>query len=324
MSNYDLFSTTQVNQYGNHMVMTNVNKPTKVKYINIDTVNCDEYLAQQTTPTSEEYNTASYTMTLPEKINSVKSLSISTIEIPMTMYNISSALGNNCFKLSEDFGENGHNDYMIIIPDGYYTYGSLIQYINDAVPKPEGYFVKFEETAKKTHIYMPQTANYYDIRFNVTEDGQEDKYNFKHKLGWLLGFRKTYYRINPSTYEAFTNENYSGQGIYSESNYVSLFGTKNIYLSIEEFSKGTQNSFQQFLHSSVVNKDLIAKIGCNNTPYGEVLYANLLNGLLTTDTRNYNGRVDLQRLRIKLLDDKGNLIVLNGSNFSFTLKIEYE
>lgn len=328
MSNYDLFSTAQVNQYGNHMVMTNVSKPTKVKYLNIDTANCDEYLAAQTIPTSEEYGNATFTITLPERINSVKTMSVCSLEIPMTAtvtYNISSALGNNYFKLSEDFGEDGYNEYMVIVPDGNYTFSTLLQAINDITPKPEGIYVRFENSNNRTHIYMPGTINYYNIYFNVNADGTEDKYNFKNKLGWILGFRNTSYRINPSSYEAFSNNNYVGQGIYSENQFsIVNTGNKNFYLAIEEFTKGTQNSFQQLLHSSITNKDLIAKIGCNNTANGDILYANLLNGLLLTDTRNYNGRVDLQRLCVKLLDDKGNPVKLNGANFSFTLKVEHD
>ena len=47
MSNYfenrDLFLEPKVNQYGSHMVMTNVHKQNKTKYINIDTTFRDEY-----------------------------------------------------------------------------------------------------------------------------------------------------------------------------------------------------------------------------------------------------------------------------------------
>jgi hypothetical protein len=75
-------------------------------------------------------------MTLAEKINSVKSISVCTIEIPMTIYNISSSLGNNCFRLDEDWGENGYNEYMVVIPDGYYTYQELLNKINDYVSLP--------------------------------------------------------------------------------------------------------------------------------------------------------------------------------------------
>ena len=47
MSNYfdnkDNFLEPNVTQYGSHMVMTNVHKSSKTKYINIDTRFSDEY-----------------------------------------------------------------------------------------------------------------------------------------------------------------------------------------------------------------------------------------------------------------------------------------
>ena len=47
MSNYfdnkELFLEPKVKQYGSHMVMSNVYKNTKVKYVNIDTKFRDEY-----------------------------------------------------------------------------------------------------------------------------------------------------------------------------------------------------------------------------------------------------------------------------------------
>ena len=33
----NLFLEPKVKQYGSHMVMSNVNKPTKTKYVNVDT-----------------------------------------------------------------------------------------------------------------------------------------------------------------------------------------------------------------------------------------------------------------------------------------------
>ena len=38
--------------------------------------------------------------------------------------------------------------------------------------------------------------------------------------------------------------------------------------------------------------------------------------------RNYFGPVTLERLSIKLIDDKGNLVNLHGHNWSFSLEIE--
>ena len=39
----DNFMEPTVSQHGSHMVMTNVHKPMKTKYVNLDTIFADEY-----------------------------------------------------------------------------------------------------------------------------------------------------------------------------------------------------------------------------------------------------------------------------------------
>ena len=76
----------QVNQYGRNMVMTNVQREIKRKYVNIDTKFRDEY---------NNSSLANYTITLPERITNVQSIMVCNAEIPLTYYNISTNLGNN-------------------------------------------------------------------------------------------------------------------------------------------------------------------------------------------------------------------------------------
>ena len=62
MSSYfdqkELFVGPQVNQYGSHMIMTDVKKEKKTKYVNLDTRFRDEY--------NENFN-INYNITLDEK-----------------------------------------------------------------------------------------------------------------------------------------------------------------------------------------------------------------------------------------------------------------
>ena len=58
--------------------------------------------------------------------------------------------------------------------------------------------------------------------------------------------------------------------------------------------------------------------------FGNILPANNFNGLLLTDRRSYNGRVDLQKLKIQLTDEYGTPVDLNGLGFSLCLEVEYE
>ena len=74
----------------------------------------------------------------------------------------------------------------------------------------------------------------------------------------------------------------------------------------------------------VVNKNIIARISLQNLSFGEVLSANLQNGLLISDKRSYNGKNDLQKLNISLLNEIGIPMNLNGLDFSFCIRAVYE
>jgi hypothetical protein len=122
LDNKDLFLEPKVTQYGNHMVMTNVVKPIKRKFYNIDTRFRDDY---------DEYSKTSptfYNITLPQRINDVKSIMVCNAEIPLTYYNISAALENNAFQIV-----SSNNSYTVIIPDGNYDTTTLVTIMNNQI-----------------------------------------------------------------------------------------------------------------------------------------------------------------------------------------------
>jgi len=245
MSNFnrDLFLEPTVNQYGSHMVMTNVHKANKTKYINIDTRFRDEY---------NNNELVNYNVTLPERINDVKKITVKSIEIPMTMYNISSALGNNYFKLTNSQPEaNVYYSTIITLRDGTYDMNSLkteINYQIDNLTNSIGEiianklnYLRYDVQNNKSKFYREFVDNSPDliIDFAIDKNGNFDKYNFKSKLGWLLGYRKISYTMKNQYYA-----NPNNQYIYEISDtFIDLNGSKYLYLAIDEFSKNNPASF---------------------------------------------------------------------------------
>jgi len=294
----ELFMEPKTQQYGNHMIMTNVHKQSKVKFINIDTKFRDDY--DYTQP-------ANFQVVLPERVNDVHSLRVTNIEIPMSFYNISANLGNNYFKIV-----NGVNAEMITIDDNNYTAATLASEIAAKLAlSTQGTVLTFTINANgRTRV---STSANRSLVFDVDKTGSSDKFNFKQKLGWLLGFRKTTYGI--VTTSATTAECT-----------LDLYGTRYLYLAIDEFNKGNQNSFVTPLSSSLINKNIIARIALDLSTYsyGSMLPATYYNGLLTTDTRSYTGKIDLQKINVQLLNESGIPIMLNGQDFSFCLEASCE
>jgi hypothetical protein len=295
----DLFLEPKTTQYGSHMIMTNVNKQTKTKYINIDTKFRDEYNYLQI---------SNYNMTLPERITDVKSIEITNVEIPVSYYNISANLGNNYFKIINIANTSSQ---VITIPDGQYTGTTLASAINTLIAG--SLFTNLQYLFDGSRSIFKTASSSLKLEFDIDSTGNNDKFNFKYKLGWLLGFRNTIYTI--------TTANTLSEAI------VDLNGPRYLYLAIDEFnSKGNQNSFITPLSSSMINKKVISRIAINSSAlfsYGHVASLNRWNGL-TSDVRSYTGAIDLLKLNVQLLNENGIPMQLNGLEFSFVLKVKHE
>tara|TARA_B100000900_G_scaffold80494_2_gene64837 strand:+ start:4455 stop:5375 length:921 start_codon:yes stop_codon:yes gene_type:complete len=302
--NRNLFLKPQTNQYGRHMVMTDVSKSDKTMYINIDTKFRDEYNDKQTNNNhsdllANQTETANYNISLPGSINGVKSFSITNAEIPMSFYNVSANLGNNYFKI---------DNTTYSVADNNYIDSGLSSAINGSLTN-----IIFTVNNYNQTTILNDTGSNIVIHFDINNDGVHDKFRFKSKLGWLLGFRKTTYTIAGG--DTLTSEGVSN-----------LNGSKYLYLAIDDFNRGSQNSFISPLFDSIVNKNIIARIALNKKDFdfGTIYPTSVYDGNLISDKRVYNGATDIQKLNVQLLNDDGLPIILNGLDFSFCMEIEYE
>jgi hypothetical protein len=292
-NNAHLFMEPETQQYGNHMVMTNVHKPVKSKHVNIDTKFRDDY--DYTQP-------ASFNVSIPERLNEVRSIQVTNVEIPMSFYNISSTLGNNYLKIT-----NGANTELITVSDNQYNSATLNAEIATKL-NASTYGANITIIVTENSKTVISTTETITIDFAVDKYGNNDKFNFKHKLGWFIGFRKTTYAVTTAT------------SIVSEC-IADLSGPRYLYLAIDEFNKGNQNNFVSPLSSSMNNKNIIARIAMDSVkyPYGSILPANKY-GLLFSDIRGYTGKIDLQKLHVSLLNETGIPMMLNGNDFSFCIE----
>jgi hypothetical protein len=274
------------------MLMTNVTKTKKSKYVNIDTKFSDEY---------NSIVTSDYNVTLPERITDVRSISVTNVEIPITFFNISENLGNNAMKVGSS---------VIIVPDGEYTLTTLVAALNVTTID-----ITFSTATSSNKITITADTGTFAIDFGVDSIGGFAKYNFKSRLGWLMGFRSQTYSISSSGTTTMTSEFLAD-----------LSGPRYLYLVIDEFTgNGNQKSFVSPLPSSVINKNILARVPLNKQtyPFMSVLPMGLSTGLLS-DVRSYTGKVDIQKLNVQLVNENGIAMNLNGADFSFCLEIEHE
>jgi hypothetical protein len=287
-----------------------LNKRTLRQNINIDTRFRENYYGTQST---------NFHLDLPIRLTQVVSLQLSALEMPNTFYAISGVFGNNFFVLTIA----GVAPLIVTIPDGNYTYLTLqtfintfltaqtileyrhIQFLSD-INTPNGtgaggsgkMVVAYDSTA------TPPLLN-FSLSFQTDRYGNEDRQTpLPLKLGWLMGFREGYYENNTA---------YVSEGI------IDLSGPKYIYLVIDDFNNSVNDGFYGAFTSSILNKNILARISLQGSVFTTFEQNNLL---LVTTSRQYFGPVDIQKIQVQLLDEYGRILNLNNMDYSFCLTFQ--
>jgi hypothetical protein len=280
------------------------------QHLNIDTRFRDNYYTTQST---------NFHVDLPIKFSSVMTMQLTTFEMPTAYYAISSQLGNNFFTITI-----GSESEVITIRDGNYTSDALVMYLNNYVsgtgPLAGTVFSDILFTANidgsgsgsgQMNINLNSSVVSDATIFNFTVNFQADKYGnpdystpLPLKFGWIMGFREGIYTNNSS---------YVSEGL------LDVTGPRYIFLVIDDFNNNVNNSFYSAFNSSILNKNVLARISLQGGTFNILLQNNLS---VITNARQYFGPVDIQKLHIKLLDEYGRILDLNNMNYSFCLMFQ--
>ena len=281
--------------------------------LNIDSRFRDNYYGSSST---------NYNIFLPMIFTNVATITLNSIELPSSYYNISKEYGNNYFTVIV----NG-NAGVINLPSGNYTKTSIMTMINTQLANLVSIDADFGNIVFSINLGV-DTANVNTtgssqtmVGFNGSESSnatlelnfQADRFGIDDrntplplKLGWILGFRNGVY-VN--------NTNYVSEGL------VDTSGPKYIFLVVDDYNNNVNNSFFSAFNSSVLNKNILARISLQVNqfnPFGLIEQNNL--STITTP-REYFGPVNIQTLNIQLLDEYGRILDLNYMDFSFCLTL---
>jgi len=283
-------------------IINPLKKRALAKNLNIDTKFRDNYYSSPST---------NFTMTLPIILNNVLTMQLSAIELPTTFYNISKQFGNNYFTITVNT-----ETAVVNIPDGNYDYNGIVQVINNELLLLGGVFVDvtfiINVNSSGTNGSGQMMVGAKPSVTTLSLDFQADKFGnydtstpLPLKLGWKLGFRN-------GVYEG--NLNYVSEGV------VDLTGPRYLYLVIDDYHNNVNNNFYSAFTSSLLNKNILARISLAPTaPFSSITQNNL--NIITTP-REYFGPVNIQNLNVQLLDEYGRIFDLNNMDYSFCLKFE--
>jgi hypothetical protein len=298
-----------------------------------------------------------YTLNLPSSIHNVLNMKISAVEIPNFVYMFSSAKRETEFKITV-YNYKIRNDttteivnsteYPIIIPEGNYLNVDFVNMINAYFLDRGGglnyMILEIDVNSGKTIFrarhpiddkslpspFDPSTpfyspTFYFSLDFRIP-DVERPIYR---NLGWILGFKKEFYLVTPdkklSTFfipnsldVINNNEIIFFAYCKSEGTYGNTLDNY-IFLDIEDNNKNySSDEIKTYLPGKYLKGDnILARITIDST-------ANSINFTSAADyitkTREYHGPVTISALKIKLFDKHGEILELNGNDFSFLIE----
>lgn len=316
-------------------IMNPINIRTIKHTVNIDTRFRPNYYSTLSTK---------FSLVLPLKISNAVSMRLGSIEIPTTWYSISKNSGNSFFKI--EFGDYDieTNNYLysgiVNIPDGNYepyyqnttkavdissiinAFMHSLYQVNSVSPNSDA-----NDLIRKLYFNVDRTSgksgfawkcdddpgiipSQFRITFSVDSNGDSDIINIlQFKIGWLLGFRIG---------------SYTGLSIVSEG-ICFLKSPRYAFISITDYNNSVNNNFSSAFSSSLLQKDIIARINLTFIQQTEGVYQSGQDDGFSTQInrqRSYFGPVNIERLEIKMLDEYGRIIDLNNMDWSMTLTME--
>ena len=277
--------------------------------LNIDTRFRDNYFGSAP---------SNFNLSLPTQFTNVITMQLSSIELPLTFYNFSKQLGCNFFSIHLT-DENGKvlDSQVVSIPDGNYDNTGIVYALNQQMTQLGGYYanilfgINFTLNNGSVQMIVLINKDYTGTPFYFSLDFQADRYgNYDSstplplKLGWILGFRNGVYE---------NNSNYVSEAV------VDLYPIKYVYLVIDDYNNNVNNGFYSAFNSSILNKNIIARISLQSSEFYILSQNNLK---LISHPRQYYGPVTLQNMTIQLLDPFGRIIDLNNNDYSFCLTLQ--
>jgi hypothetical protein len=298
------------------------------KLLNINTIFRRDYYKTKSTD---------FVFELSQSLNNVISLSLETAEIRNTCYTFSDTLHTNEFNIELydvtllDNSVTNMTNKSIYIKNGNYDGDELENYLNKQIfsqGELSRIACKYDKQTMKFHFFKdnrssdkggkPDTAT-TSYRFNIdfrlkTNPSREIQKNF----GWLLGFRKQRYiyddnyikkeDVNTNTLEGFNPEAI-----------LNTLGMPYIYLSIDCYNNNhSQTIIAPFENSMMTDTSILAKLTYNLGHEYNYDKSSRAYGFI----RDYFGPVNISRIKVRVLDQYGNVVNFNNNDFSFTLKCE--
>ena len=254
---------------------------------------------------------------------------LASVEIPNMFYTFTAAKANTSFTVSTKDVDGVSRRLTVVIPDGNIIITDIINSIqaqfNTGFRDPYGIFltIDYDMDTSKTILShnglsaYPVTlastvptvgANPFTINFQPTQQQQPSSRdrNYNCGIGYHLGWRQRILNAStPTSTSPFNTYTIASPCV------IDMAGDTYCFLEVNDFHAVEHNTIEKYFQC-------LAKIMIREDK-GAVIYDD---GSTTLSNEIvFPAPIDLTTLSVRLLDSWGDVIPLNGLDFSFTLEI---
>ena len=345
---------------GNHYITNNdeaifgnykqTNKSTLKKIYTIDSIFRQNYELTD----NQSHN---YTIQLPETISRAMSMSISSVEIPLTYHNISSYYNNNVFSI--EMFEEVNNEY-ILKEDALIIElsGGLYESRNSSSSRTNAWNIEQEINDKLQAITRDRPGIYYNaiqyylylraIEFVIDKKTGYSYFRYRNTgiyfslLNYKLKITFNVNNPNANSSNCYSNDLRQKLGwqlgfrtdsiILSSTNLIAnstaicyINYPRYIYIAIDDFQSSSQNYFA-VASDSIIAPNIITRINIlslleEKTAFKQGAYAGDIY-YNQKHIREYFGPTSINKLKIQLLDEYGRHFSLNNMDWSFIITFD--
>ena len=238
-----------------------------------------------------------FNIVMPYYFKNILSTRLSSIQLPNTIFCFSNLKLNTIIYIKEDTTNLEGN---IIIPDGIYSIDNFAVVLENSL---NNFFINrfnvFYDIATQK-ITITNTTNTFTM--NLLKNIEH--VNIYRTLGWAIGYRMVEY----SGLKSYTTE-----GVYNG------FATDYIFFVLNDFNNSQSENIMAMFSNSYIGNNILAMIPLNSNSF-QTCFDNGADFI--EKKRNYFGPVNIQRLKIQLLNQYGEILDLNNMDFSFSLEFE--
>jgi len=159
-------------------------------------------------------------------------------------------------------------------------------------------------------------SNYNRTHFITVREGDEipDKIKYyyntksttdiKSRMGWMLGFRKDFYKDGVS---------------YTSEGQLEVIGPRYLYIILDDHNTSANTNFFTNNEQAILDGDIIARISVKAYAFS-IQSQNDFS--VYSEPRYYFGQVNIDKFDIRVVDEYNRILNLNGMDFSLTLQMK--